>query len=279
MNPARDTRAPSEQGYSSNVASQVPAQPGSRLTVRFHGPGVSPKTIPLRSLTRVLEAVTTIVGGEKRDETVDLYLSQVRRGSARYKLGSEHPAPLLTQRLRIFGSVVVNESPEGSDFDIAEPLKILSAEAKRNNCEIELIDENDGAVLAKIEPDSYGRFMQSAFVEGEGSVWAKIERVGGRQSLHCAVRVPRQDEQVWCQVSSEDLVRTLGDCILEHVMLFGHLTWYRRSWRIRGMQIRSVERPKTGSLVDAMKAAHTAGGSAWANLGDPLAKLADIRGE
>lgn len=239
---------------------------------------MTPRTIGLRSLTRVLEAVTSIVSGNKSEDSSELYLLQVRRGSAKYRLGATAMGAVLNERLRGFGNAVSSETPDG-EHSLSEALKVLSAEAKRNNCEIEFISEDSGDVLARIHPESYDLFMKSAFVEGEASVWAKVERVGGRQKLHCAVRVPRQDEQVWCQVESEDTVRTLGDCILETVLLHGLVTWYRRTWRIRGIKIRDVQRPKTGSLVDAMKAAHDAGGSAWAKLDDPLGKLADIRGE
>lgn len=257
--------------------------PGTRFLVRFTGPAVSLETVGLRSLAQAFSAISTIVADPTVETDVSeqsLHLVGVERGSAKYRVSTALAHDHVGERLRKFGNIVNHKTEDESAIDVIYPLERLSRVAKRNKCFIEIIGPSPSrSVLARIGPNTYKQFVRSAFVSGETSVFAKVERVGGRTKLHCAVRMPKQDEQVWCSVESERIAKMLGDYIFESVMLRGRATWHRRSGRIRSMLIKDVDPPKTGSLVDSLKGAYDAGGSAWALLNDPIGKLAEIRGE
>jgi len=241
---------------------------------------VSPQTVSLASLASAFRAISTIVGEHETGAPTDkvaVHLVRVTSGSARYGVAVQKSEESVRLRLVAFGETLKEGPGPDLGYDVTDPLQRLSRVAKRNNCTITLVYGKD--VLAKVTPTTYKQFMQSAYVIGPASVYARIERVGGRQKLHCAVRMPRQDEQVWCSVESQDVVQQLGQNILETVLLHGEALYHRGSWRIKRFRITRVDPPKRGSLVDAMKDAYTNGGSAWADLDDPISKLAEIRGE
>lgn len=256
--------------------------PGARFTVRFSGPTVSLTTINHQALNRVLNAVNSLIGAKVPGErSAGLHVVSVQEGSAHYRVASDRSEAAVANRLGQFGNIVGGDhDAEWDGNDLAGPLEELSRVAKRNGCTIELMGVGrKRSVLAKIGPDSYQQFAENAFAYGDTSVWARVERVGGRTKLHCAIQVPRQHEQIWCQIENEDVARTLGVHLFDHVMIHGYATWYRRTWAIHSLRIRSADPPKAGSFVDAMKNAYDAGGSAWAGLDDPLGELARIRDE
>ena len=82
---------------------------------------------------------------------------------------------------------------------------------------------------------------------------------------------------VICRVTTEDLVRGLGQYLYQSVVLTGDATWLRHNWRLKGLVIKSFEPPKTGSILEALRQAHDAGGDAWEAVSDPDAFISGLR--
>jgi len=70
----------------------------------------------------------------------------------------------------------------------------------------------------------------------------------------------------------------LGRFLYQDVMVNGQAVWLRHSWQIRSFTINSFEPPKTGSIQNALKRIHDAGGSAWDKIPDPDKAIAEMRG-
>jgi hypothetical protein len=61
------------------------------------------------------------------------------------------------------------------------------------------------------------------------------------------------------------------------VWVSGEATWLRRNWQLKHLTITSFEPPKAGSIIEALKGIHDAGGHAWDRIDDPEAALAEMR--
>lgn len=260
-------------------------QPPSSFEVRFDGPGITPEAIPLRVLARALAAVQRLVSEEedeadRKTEQFELHLLDVRRGSATYPVYAEKQ-PEVLERLAIAGRVL--QEPERAENlpQVLSPVEDLSAIAKSLGCIIEFrLPGKKTDVLAKITPASYESLVSSVFISGDTTIAGKVERVGGATELHCGLRLRQQAEKMLiCRVESTDVARQLGQHLYEHVVVNGTATWYRRNWRLRSFSIRSMHQLKRGSIVEAVQALRSAGGSAWDKVKEPQRLLDEVRGE
>jgi hypothetical protein len=118
----------------------------------------------------------------------------------------------------------------------------------------------------------------TAFITGPTSIFGKIERVGGATEMHCGIHLANQVRMVICRVATEDLVRQLGRYMYQNVMLSGEATWLRHNWHIKHFKITGFESPKTGSIRDALRRIHDAGGKAWDGIKDPAKYIKEMRG-
>lgn len=270
-------------------------KPDAAFIIRLVGRGISPWAVPMRSLTSVLQAVQRLV--EQRDELIDdtevegdlqadsgivLHLLTVKSGSAAYGVAApEHDdTPGMIRLLR--QSI---DHPEQADWldSTLSSIKDISAVARSLNCEIEFREPRQsklyGGVIAKITPTTYSEIKGSAYIKARTSVYAKIERVGGATEMHCGIRLPSTPRKmIICRVKTADLIRELGQYMYQHVILSGQATWLRHNWRLKRIVIDSLEPPKRGSIKDALRESHQAGGCAWDAIDDPRGLLAEIRG-
>ena len=211
---------------------------------------------------------------------ITIQLLQVRRGSVAYTYASDD-RDSSWNRLALTGSGLKN--PEDSEWTEADlsALKELSEVAHSLGCSIEFRKPYDGRklgdVLATITPVSFDAAAASAYVIGQWSSFALIERAGGAGAMRCGIRVPKQPKMVFCTVDDEKLVRELGRHIYEWVHISGEATWLRYGWRLKTMKITGMKPKKRISLVESAKAIHDAGGFGWDNVADPDAVLAEMR--
>jgi len=268
------------------------------FVVRLVGGGVRPWLVPLRTLTRTLDAVqrlldqgddlsgdTLEVDGEQDSEDsqlkVGLQLLDVKSSSAAYKVASSEPTQTL-QALKIFGKSL--EDPENALWGAAaiSSIKDLSDVAKALGCEIEFRlpgkGRDYGDILARVQPTTFTEVSARAFISGRTSVYAKIERVGGATEMHCGIRLPDHPRKmVICHVVNRDLVRQLGQLMYEHVTVSGVATWIRSGWRLKTINIDSFEPPKKGSILETLRRVHKAGGHGWDKVINPDAEIAEMR--
>lgn len=270
-----------------------PPKPAANLVVRLVGPGIKPWAVPTRALGRVLDAIQRLLDQQDEDETEGLEsdrlatrddrsirLLAVKSGSAAYPVSVPHPVPalrLVTETGRRL------QAPERAVWTGAtlSSLKDLSEVARALGCTIELAQPGSGrtigAVLARIEPDTYSGVVASAFYYGDTSIYAKIERVGGATKKHCGIRIPVQARKmVICEVESDELVRQLGQYIYQSVLVHGRATWLRHTDEVRSFRISSMEPPKTGSIRQVLERLRDAGASVWDEV--PADKVSEMLG-
>lgn len=261
------------------------------FVIRLVGNRLRPWEVPTRRLATVLNAIQRLLdqadetedheGGEPATPKSTIQLLDVRSSSAAYPVSATEP----DYALNLIQSIRVGiESPDTTDWSDASlsSLEDLSLVAKSLHCMIELrypySGRKLGDVLATIGPTSFQDVTGSAFVRGHTSVYARIERVGGAVERRCGIRLPDQSRKmVFCHVASNDLVRELGRHLYQHVVVSGNATWLRHRWRLKSLDINSFEPPKTGSIRDALRRIHDAGGHAWDAIKDPDAAIAEMR--
>ncbi|MGA2584002.1 MAG: hypothetical protein ABSG31_12050 [Tepidisphaeraceae bacterium] len=272
-------------------------KPKADFVIRLVGPGMHPWRVPMRSLTRLLDAVQRLV--EQREEIDDeippseravveygdrvLRLLDVKNGSATYPIAAFDGTSALAVLRETATSI---RSPEKSEWGPAtiSSIQSLSDTAKSLNCEIEFRSTADrkqyGDVIAKITPSTFAEVSGSAFVQSDTSVYGKIERVGGAVEMHCGLRLPDHPRKmIICRVIGEDLVRELGQYLYQSVIVTGSAIWIRSNWQLKKMTITSFERPKTGSIREALDHIYKAGGNAWDKVKDPAAMIGGMHGE
>jgi len=143
---------------------------------------------------------------------------------------------------------------------------------------LERADGNAECGTSWTETATYGEISESAFIYGRTSVYARIERVGGATAMHCGIRLPDSPgKMVICRVATSDLVRQLGQYMYERLILSGNATWVKHNGKLKDLLIDAYEPPKTGSVMDALRLAHDAGGYAWDNVDDPDKAIAEMR--
>jgi len=272
-------------------------KPAVDLVVRLVGPGIRPWEVPTRALTQTLQAVQGLLDSSEsgadleddrrtlthpRPKVDSLFLLKVTSGSAAYQI-STGDAKRTERRLRETASAV--RHPEESDWaaDLLTHVKDLSQVATKLGCVIEFRSPGPGRaqgdILARIEPDTYSRVKEAAFIQGDTSVFAKVVRVGGATDTRCGLRIPEHpDRMIYCSVANKDLGRSLGRYLYEYVVVSGLATWFRSNWRLHTMQITGCSTPKGGSIADALSKANVSGGNAWDSVADPHSALLEQRG-
>lgn len=265
------------------------------FVIRIAGPAIRPWAVPLRSLTRLLDAVQRLVDQKDDDQQVDesnqdvghvdprtLHLLNVKVGSAVYEVA----APNRETALRVITDVGrAIENPNNVDWAAStlSSLRELSEVAKSMKCTIEFREPGTrrpyGNVIAKIVPATYELIEPIAFIDGRTSVYAKIERVGGATEMHCGIRLPESPRKmIICRVVSMDLVRQLGQFMYQCVVLTGNARWLRHNWALKHLVIDEFEPPKCGSILQTLKDAHDAGGHVWDKIDNPAKLIAEMRG-
>lgn len=268
-----------------------PRQPKADFVIHLVADEIRPWVVPLRSLTRVLNAVQRLIEhtdrepGDTEDEATEdetkqpLHLLKVKAGSAAYSVSAvDGPAAVQT----LADTARTLEDPDHTDWNpaILSSIDDMSRVAKSLHCAIEFCHPGEnGGVIARIMPCSYDDLSKSAFVYGEGSVAGYLERVGGATKQHCGLRLPDQpSKMVICPVATDDLIRQLGQHVYQNVHLSGTVTWLRRNWHVKSIYVKAFEPFKTGSILEALDRIHKAGGKDWDNVADPDALIAEIRG-
>ncbi len=265
--------------------------PPSIFEVVFTGSGIYPEKIPLGVLTRTLSAVQRLASGLELDEdeqpeiqslgddTSEIRLLDIKRGSAVYKFGGDLPEQAL-KRFNVVGHVLAKPEEIGENDYVLGPLERISAAAKSLKCSVVVREPGkDGVVLARIEPDSYEQVARSVFVVGGTSITGEVKRVGGATEVRCALRVPFQSKLLYCKVQNTEVARKLGDCLYKRVTVHGNATWVRGTWRLRAFAIREMTELHQGTMMEAFEALYDAGGSGWDGIEDPQQFINEVVGQ
>jgi len=265
----------------------ITKKPKPTFVIRLVGPpNLRPWDVPVRSLTRIFNAIQRLIEHTEKPEILEdeaeepiksaspIQLLGVNSGSAVYPVCAFDGAAAL----KLFGEMGTKlANPTVADWDSVTLSSVaeISAAAKAIGCTVEIRrDDKRGDLLATITPDSYADVSESAFIAGESSVFGYLERVGGATRPHCGLRIATQPtKMVICHVCSEELVRELGPYVYRNIRVSGKVTWLRKDWLVKTVDVKSFEPAKTGSICEALQEIYEAGGKAWDEVEDPEALI------
>jgi hypothetical protein len=260
--------------------------------MKFKRPGISPEEIPLGILSRALAALQRLAIGdaagadeEETDHEPDALiipegfgLVGVRRGSAIYQVATRKPE-LAIARLSQTGSVLENPESIGDGEFMLGPLYELSAVSRSLESAIILKRPGKGGdVLAVIGPNSYSRVSDSLFVEGDTTLFGRVERVGGATSTKCGLRLSHRTRMLFCSVEGDELARELGQKLYQNVAAHGTAQWMKTTWKVIRFSIREISQPKMKPFSKMIDDLRNAGGSDWDKIADPEAFLGEVAG-
>lgn len=251
----------------------------------FQKPGLYPEQVSATLLSRLLSALQRLATGTEqgdenaqRDDQGRIGLLGVRRGSAVYQFTA--PLPELTLgHLRETGQILDEPETIGDSEFVLNPLDELSAIARHLGCPITLrLPGRDGAVLARIEGESFARVSKKLVISGDTAVTGTVERVGGTTEQKCALRVPGRSRMLYCRVDSVKVARTLGQMLYEDVVVYGRAHWLKTTWRVVDFLVREVRQPKLGSAAEAFERLRSAGADGWDAIDDPQKHIEEVSG-
>lgn len=266
--------------------------PSPTFMIRLVAPHIRPWDVPARSLFHIVIAIQRMIehtepeigeGEEPTEEEVtrpeaSIQLLNVISRSAAYAVAARDPSTAL-RILKATGEFLA--CPEKADWDAPTLSSVneISRAAKSIGCEVEIRSpEKHGRVIAKITPQSYEEISSAALVSAQSSVYGYLERVGGATQPHCGLRIATQSARmVICHVATEDLVRKLGPYVYTNVRVSGEVTWLKRNWNVKTINVQAFEPVKTGSIRDTLNQIYEAGGKAWDDVDDPEALIKGLR--
>lgn len=253
--------------------------PPTSFIIKFVSPDLRPWKMPMAVLARAFTAVQGLVCDELEEDSdrPQLHLLSVKIGSASYPVSSEDSERAVESLTSVGRAINDPILAERAPYMLSH-VKELSKIAKSIGCEVELALP-EGAVLARITPDTYGSIVKVVFIRGESSVEGEIIRVGGATGLHCALRVRGQRLLVYCEVDGTQVARELGEHLYEYAILTGTATWYRKSWQLHHLIIKAMHQIDKRSIVDRFEEVRRAGGYSWDDIDDADEFVKEIRGE
>lgn len=261
------------------------AGPRSRIKTALHvrliRDGLAPSHVPVAVLSRLLQAIGSLGGesakpSESPDDVGAFQLVQVKNGSALYALSSGSERAI--ERLRVVGKILEGAELPTDIEGYLRPIEEISHVAHSLRCVVELCPSDCG-VIARIEPDSYPKLAKRVFVQGDATLFGRIERVGGVTRTKCSLRIAGRAELLYCRVESKELARSLGQHLYQQATVQGIATWVRTNWSLHEFLIQAATPFRPRPLLEAMRALHDAGGSAWDRIDDVDAFVQDIRSE
>jgi hypothetical protein len=238
----------------------------------FYIDAYSPKTIPMAKLAEYMADFAALLGEDNA-----VHFSGLKEGSTQLLAVVEfEDVPKVTTRLhdirrgnpprdalKIFEQIdkrLANDNATGRIF----------VEAEESVAPVELLTF-PGRDRPKAQ--SYGPFTQESNLDGI------LIAVGGRDET-----VPLRLQNGETTYSNCDTTRTiardLGKHLFEPIRIYGTGRWMREAdntWTLIRFRVHRIEVLEKNSLRDTVTALRAVQGSAWKNMADPLAELADLR--
>lgn len=249
------------------------------FTVKFEGSKIRPDTVPLRSAVDAMSAVYRIAAGISEDEPLSrkpeerIHLVKVRKGSAEYDCRTSVLGAV--PRIVEAGKAIRRPARVRDSLlsTMMSPTEVLSSIAKTFDCVILVLDEKK-RTIAEFTSETYGRVVKGRLVQGETTLLAKVERVGGVTEQKCTLRVHGRPRLLYCKIDSESVAKLLGTWLYRHVSVSGMATWIG-NWRLRRFTIHDAVEYQPKPLSEVIQQLRVAGGDAWDRVTDVDAFLSE----
>ncbi|MES2218382.1 MAG: hypothetical protein V4501_08215 [Pseudomonadota bacterium] len=232
--------------------------------------GYTPKTLPMKSLVRYLDAFAQLLGSDGH-----VHFDRVRQGSAVLRVNVDEDG---VQEVESRLSLVENpDAPE----DIIKAYKQLNDLLKKDGTWAELKSKNGAQIIEfpgckTVKPQVIGPVKEMGELEGE------LVRVGGKDRTAHLLLIG-EDGQEYKVQANRDIAKRLGGCLYSKIKITGVGTWYRienGKWELRLFVIQDFELYEERTLKEAisdLRNIHER--SEWAKMDDPLAEWLEIRGQ
>ena len=256
-----------------------------QFTVTFEGEGIDKKSLPFPAAYAAAQAIRRLIMNQvveeetnKEDFGVDqpdsLRILDVKNGSAKFVFAL--PAPSVYQRLDQIGAYIRDPNVIHDDFveSVFSSIRSLSELARKLHCKIRL-STNATQSIAEFNSHTFEQISAGRIVFGLTALIGRVERVGGASAQHCAMRISGRSRLLIAKVSSEELVRELGQLLYKQAAVEGNATWVGNRWYLTDFEILSVKEHKPGKFNEALALLRTASGNAWDSIPDVAEYLSD----
>lgn len=260
--------------------SESPQENGNNIEVRFVGPGIEPKKVPLRAVTDVLSAIQDLASWRDPFETSKvaqekgITLVDVRKGSAVYDCVANCPneAAQNFEKVSVFLADPDADSLSDEIGTVLPPLKSLSHVARLLNCRVTVhLPALRKEPLFEVDSGIYERITERAFVTGETTIVGEVMRAGGATEMRCVLRVVGRSRLLYCDVTDASLARRLGQSLYQPIVASGKARWLSRTWRLLHFEISDFTQPELGDVDDAISELRSAGLGHWNDESNPEA--------
>ena len=239
---------------------------------KFYIDAYSPANIPMAKLAQYMADFAELLGTEHRT-----HFEELEGGSTTIVSRVEcEDVPKVGHRLRAIGQGTAEK-------ELLRLIARIDERLANDNATGRVLEEIDGQSAEVItfpgrdrpKVPAYGPFVQDGHLDGVLiSVGGKDETISIR--LQNGAVIYRKCE------TTRPIARELARHLFEPVRIHGAGRWERTAqghWLLLGFRVARFEVLEGGNLREAVKALRAVPGSGWKELDDPLAELADLRGD
>jgi hypothetical protein len=239
----------------------------------FYVDAYSPETIPMAKLAEYMADFAALLGRENA-----VHFAGLESGSTKIAVIVEaEDVPKVTTRLddvrRGVASKEVVKIFEQIDHRLANDNAV-------GRIYVEDIENDDRVLVAfsgreGVKAPAYGPFNQDGHLDGT------LISVGGKDES-ISIRLQNGNTTYAGCDTTREIARELGKHLFEPVRIHGVGRWMRErdgKWTLVRFRVHRFESLETESLADTVAALRAVRGSGWQAFDNPLAELADLRGD
>lgn len=252
-------------------------KPLPAFTIRLSGMGVSPETIPVRTLSDAASAVLRLMTADQPDDTRTVHVLDVRNGSAIYPCSVDGDS-VNGERLVAAGKVANDPQSDLLTHTMLAPIQMLSRIARKLGGSVEVyVGHKRGKPAAVFSPHTFQAIRGTSISYDQAVVTGNLLRVGGAQAKRCTVRVPGRDNLLYCSVETDQLSRELGQNLYKRVTLRGKGMFFSRTWELLKLDVQQASFNAEVTPREVFMAIRDHGPIGWDNVLDVRAELEDMR--
>jgi hypothetical protein len=249
------------------------------FTIRLSGKGVTPESIPIRTLSDAASAVMRLAIGQDDDQNNRVHVLGVQRGSAIYPCLMDS-GEAAAKNLAIAGEVSASPDSDQLTQEMLRPFRTLSEIASKFEANVEIYLGKwspKQEPIATIQAGTYKRIQGTAIIHDETIIHGYLVRVGGAEERRCSVRVASRNSLLYCNVRDEKLSRKLGQHLYEFVTLHGRGMFFARTWDLISLRVNDATFQSKSSTEDLIRRIRESGGDAWDDVVDVDAEVRAMR--
>lgn len=251
------------------------------MELKFSGENIIPENISNKELADLLvsveDSLLNIIMSQHPDVNPDdivIGLIEVQEGSAKFRFSSNLPALALSAFTALSLSITNNDLSSLPHQTAKSVRKIHEFTVKRN-CNAEFrSDINSITPLATLSPASELSVPDYASVNGETTIYGKIERVGGVKPK-VLLRL-NNNRLLSCDVS-EDIAKKMGNKLYSWVGVSGKAKWNTQNLDIDAFHIEKINDYGETTALSAFESLSDLIGSYWNGV-DAIDAVEKLRG-